>query len=344
MTAPAVARLTSPGEILAALPTLCGFPPAESLVVLSLRGPRKRVGLTARIDLPAAEDEDAVARMCAARMAADGASWVVVAVYGEAGRRERLVDAVVELCAAEGVRLMEALHVQAGLWTSYRCTGACCPFTGTPLPTGSPALGLIDAERTAAGRVVLASREELVRSVAPPVLLAAAAAQQAFAEAREAELAWREEHGATAARARALQHARHLLGGVAEGRPVAAADAAALAVRLLDVHARDEVATLMLDSSDELLSLLLQTARLVAPPDDAPVCTLLGWVAYARGEGALTNVALDRALDSRPDYSLALLLRQCLDGGISPDDIRAMTRGTGEVLTRKARRRTRRPG
>ena len=63
-----------------------------------------------------------------------------------------------------------------------------------------------------------------------------------------------------------------------------------------DVQARDAVATLILTREDELLSLLVQVARRVVPPDDAPVCTLVAWTAYARGEGALANVALDRAL------------------------------------------------
>src|SRR3712207_3632926 len=52
MSAAAVARLSSPGEILAVLPSLCGFRPQESLVLMSLRGQRQRLGLTARVDLP----------------------------------------------------------------------------------------------------------------------------------------------------------------------------------------------------------------------------------------------------------------------------------------------------
>jgi hypothetical protein len=79
-------------------------------------------------------------------------------------------------------------------------------------------------------------------------------------------------------------------------------------------------------------------------PDDAPVCTLLAWTAYARGEGALANVALDRALAGRPDYSLALLLRAALDGGVHPDEVRSLARGTEQVLrSRPGRRRARHP-
>jgi hypothetical protein len=117
-------------------------------------------------------------------------------------------------------------------------------------------------------------------------------------------------------------------------------------VGLADVHARDAVATLVLTREQELLSLLVQVARQVVAPDDAPVCTLVAWTAYARGEGALANVALDRALAGRPDYSLALLLRSCLDAGLPPDEVRSMARGTEQVLRTRPgrRRRSRRPG
>jgi hypothetical protein len=75
----------------------------------------------------------------------------------------------------------------------------------------------------------------------------------------------------------------------------------------------------------------------------------VAWTAYARGEGALANVALDRALTGRPDYSLALLLRSCLDAGLPPGEVRAMARGTEQVLRtrpsgRGGSRRARRPG
>jgi hypothetical protein len=349
MSAPAVARLSGPGEILAVLPSLCGFPPQESLVLLSLRGPRKRLGLTARVDLPPPDAEDGLASVCADRMAADGASCVVVVVLSERGRREDLVQAVQGALAERGVTVLEVLHVAAGRWTSYACEGSCCPVEGTPVPAAPPVLGLVQAEQVASGRVVLPSREELVRSLAPPVLLAATAAGQHLERATQAWLRSRAEHGAVAVRRSTLEHVQALLDRVASGAAVGPAEAAAVAVGLADVHARDAVATLILTREDELLPLLVQVARQVVPPDDAPVCTLVAWTAYARGDGALANVALDRALAGRPDYSLALLLRSCLDGGVHPDEVRSLARGTAEVLRGRAGggrrgRRARRPG
>ena len=105
-----------------------------------------------------------------------------------------------------------------------------------------------------------------------------------------------------------------------------------LSVALHDHRVRDEIATWSLRRSDALLSLLEQTARQVVPPFDAPVCTLLAWVAYARGDGSRVNVALDRALATDPAYSLANLLLTALEGGIAPREVRRMLKSTKRGL------------
>jgi hypothetical protein len=46
--------------------------------------------------------------------------------------------------------------------------------------------------------------------------------------------------------------------------------------------------------------------------------SLLAFVAWQSGNGALANVALDRALADNPRYSMALLLRQAIDSGAPP--------------------------
>jgi hypothetical protein len=339
MSAPAVARLSSPGEVLAVVPSLCGFPPAESLVLLSLHGARRCLGLTVRVDLPDEHAEQDVAVLCAERVRSDGADDVVVAVWSDGEDRPGLVECVRDACTDRGIPVREALHVRDGRWTSYTCAGRCCPPSGTPLPHTSSALELLAAEQVGSGRAVLSSRDELVRALAPPAPpLADALARQHLADARQAWLRDRAEQGAAACRARTLALATRLLDRVADGAPVSPADAAALTVGLHDVLARDGLATVMLTRSDELLSMLLQVAAQVVAPDDAPVCALVAWVAYGRGQGALANVALDRTLAGSPDHSLALLLRSALDGGLPPEQIRRAARSTAGVLRRPARR------
>jgi Domain of unknown function (DUF4192) len=50
----------------------------------------------------------------------------------------------------------------------------------------------------------------------------------------------------------------------------------------------------------------------------SPPASLLAFCAWQNGDGALANVALDRALADNPRYSMAQLLRQALDAGAPP--------------------------
>ena len=106
-------------------------------------------------------------------------------------------------------------------------------------------------------------------------------------------------------------------------------ETAELAVSLEDVLVRDAVVGWALHEPVAVLGALLEVTRRTPPPYDAPVCTALAWVAYTEGNGALANVALDRAVSSRPGYPLAGLLRQALDAQVPPAQVRAVLRATG---------------
>ena len=58
--------------------------------------------------------------------------------------------------------------------------------------------------------------------------------------------------------------------------------------------------------------------RHVQPGYIAAPASLLAFTAWQTGDGALANIALDRALADQPDYSMALLLRDILDAGTPP--------------------------
>lgn len=338
-----VARLSSPGEIAAVVPLLCGFTPTQSLVVVSLRGPTGRIGLTMRFDLDwAAVDPKGFAEQVAGRLALDGAVRTVLVVLtdqagpGQALPWRDLVDEVGDACLARGTVAQEALLVTGDRWWSYLCADAgCCPPGGTPLSgaPATPAVALVQAERVLGGRVVLASREALAATVAAPVQLAAAAAQQHLRDAVRA----RSGHDGACLRARDVAAARALLDHVEAGGSVGAGAAAALAVSCGDVHVRDEVATWCLDRHEPLLSLLLQVARRVVPPYDPPVLALVAWTAYAQGDGGLANVALERCLSSDPAYALGVLLRQALDRQLPPRAVRRLLTDLADPSPRRPR-------
>ena len=324
MAAVPIARLTSPTDMVRLVPHLCGFVPAESLVVVSLRGPRRRVGLSIRVDLPPPEAVGELAADVAARLRWDGATQALLVVYtAEEGAlvRADLVDTVSAALEGVGVRVQEALLVRDGRWWSYVCADArCCPPDGVPIAgqPASAAMGLVEATQALDGRAVLPSREELVASLRPPELLAAVAAEQRLRAAAEpwlsrADLPRRRRAAAAAWRAAV----------VSAGDPRAPlVDAEGLVAALGDVGVRDAVLPWAADDGP-LLDLLLRLAAVSVAPYDAPVCTLIAVASWCRGSGALANVALDRAWESDPGYSLAALVREGLAQQIPPEAVRA---------------------
>ena len=77
--------------------------------------------------------------------------------------------------------------------------------------------------------------------------------------------------------------------------------------------------------------------RLAQPGYVAAPASLLAFVAWQAGDGALANVALDRALADSRRYSMARLLRQALDSGAPPSMARLpMTPGRGGRQLRRS--------
>ncbi len=338
--------MTSPGEVVALLPTLCGFVPQESLVLVALRGPRRRIGLTLRSDLPPPDGERPLADELVARLVADGAQAVLAVVLtergdpaeGEVGRG--LADAVCRACERHRLVLSECLLVRRGRWTSYLCSEpSCCPPAGTPLAgLSTPALQLVAAEAALQGRAVLPSRADLVRSVAARDDLDGARREEELGQAAAWWVAQRAARGEEPVRRRALVSARALLDRAAV--PLSGSEAVGLAVALSDVVVRDEVATWALERRDDLVALLLQVVPQVVGAYAAPACSVLAWAAYAGGDGGLANVALDRALAADPDYGLARLLERCAAGQVPPEEVRDVLRGAQRVLALSRRSRS----
>jgi hypothetical protein len=331
--APQVVRLRGAADILGVLPFRLGFHPTESVVVVCLEGPRRRDRLVMRLDLPPTSDEAAVADELVERVAHVGASAAVVVVYtarpGRRGRlvRASLVQALRSALDARGMALMEALLVRDGRWWSYLChdTG-CCPADGTPLPPEpTPAALRYAAEVVASGETVLPDREALRRTVEPSDHAVAQAVRKQAALAAAQVLAAAAERGGPGAR-RGIATARLsvLRDKWQRGdRQLPADDAALVVLGLRDRWCRDTAMTAVLDDDTEsFLDLLGALVRQADDSDAAPVCTVLGWVAYARGHGALASVAAERALRCEPGYSMAKLLLDGMDRMVTPGELR----------------------
>ena len=312
----------------AAIPHLVGFHPEESLVVISLRGPRKRIGLTMRFDLPPPDLHAGMADEVAARLAGDGAEHAVVACCTTEARddtqppRAELIELVRARLRGRDIMLMEALLVRDGRWWSYLCDDPeCCPPCGAEVPPGTD----IAAAHALVGRALLPDRKALADQLRPVEFVARRAMEQALERAGD-DVAERVVTGdIEAVRAETVALVASLADRYADSVTAQLTDdeAARVVVGLVDVHARDQalVAGLAHDV-DVAVRLFIDLCRRALPPDDAPTCTALAWLAYADGNGALANVALERAFASAPDYSLARLLRDALHGQVPPSMLR----------------------
>ncbi|CAA9267465.1 MAG: hypothetical protein AVDCRST_MAG54-2798, partial [uncultured Actinomycetospora sp.] len=166
-------RLHEPGELVAAVPHLLGFRPAESLVLVAVHGTgrRRRLGVVARADLPPPHDVVAVVDACAQRVLPTGPEEVTAIVVAEPGEqglasppRPDVADAVRDVVAADGVAVPGRLWVPciaAGApWRCYPpcdCRGEVAATDDSPLAAASAWLG----------QVTYGSRDELEAALAP---------------------------------------------------------------------------------------------------------------------------------------------------------------------------------
>jgi hypothetical protein len=328
-------RLLDPGEIAAALPPLLGFRPSESVVLVGLGGrDGRRVGLTVRADIPPAEHAPAVASLLASSARTDRPHAVLVAIVSEApdavaepGRGPDLPHRALlhELTVAlQRIRIpvRDALLVRAGRWWSYDCPDPCCaPAAGTALPRGVTEL---EVASVAQGMVVENSRRDLELRIEPPAsgsggwdaVLRRAGERWAGATGERADEGWAALTEALAASAP---------GGATAGRRLPDDLVARVVWALQDVGMRDRALQLALGPEPSAAEALWTecTRRAPAPLDAAPA-TLLAVSAWLRGDGAMANVALERALDGDPGYTLARLLTGALTACLSPAELRDM--------------------
>lgn len=338
-------HISEPGEVAAAVPHLLGFHPAESLVLITLAGPDgDSVGLTVRVDIPPLRHAAWLAADVTRHVRTAHPAAVLAVVVSEADdvglpvpdlpHRELLHEVLLELSAA-GVPVRDMILVRRGRWWSYDCPYPCCaPGAGTALPEGVTELA---AASVATGQVVARSREDLAARVAPSGTRSAAAmadiCRAAVAEFTERLLGESARALAAESWAAIREAVRRCAPGSSAGDRLSDHEVARILCGLRDHVVRDRAMGLATgadaDAAENLWSECTRRApaALVAPP-----ATLLAVSAWLRGDGAMANVALERALSTHPGYHLAGLLASALAECVAPTEIRALVASTVEAL------------
>ena len=313
--------LTSPHDLLAAIPFLIGYHPQDSLVLVALKD--EAVGMAMRVDMPvgvSAEGYD----LLASHFLRDGADGAFIVAYVGAGAVDPenvLINTSAALVRA-GIDIKESLIVRNNRFRSMICTDlTCCPPEGSVIPDlGS---SRIAAEHVIAGHPMpFENVDGLVQSIAavPSSFESVWADEvQAFWVSSDSEeIQELQRDGATAI--------IDLVGEYREGRGAEDRELAARVIgRLSDIQVRDFALGSHTDESADYYWAMWRDLLRIAPRGFvAPIACLFAAMAYERGEGALAHKGLDRGLGDDDQYSLAHLLRRVFTAGWPPQSFSAM--------------------
>jgi hypothetical protein len=323
-------RVGSPAGVLAVVPHLLGFHPSRSLVVLGVTGPSDRVTMVFRYDLPDPPDTELAADIAThARevLSRQEIPAAIVVGYGPAQLVAPVVDQMAGTLPHAGLVIREALRAEGGrYWFAFCSDPVCCPPEGRSYdPCSHPAAAVLNG----AGLDAYPDRAALARTLEPPPGAVRAIRQATTRALRRIDglLAQAERDGrrpATALAEAGCGAVRQAIGRYRKGREITDRGRLAfLAVCLADLRVRDD-AWARMDPEHRRRHLRLWTDVVTAAaPEFVPApASLLAFTAWQCGEGALANVAIERALGADPAYSMALLLAQAIQTGLPPSSAR----------------------
>jgi hypothetical protein len=297
-------RISSPADLLQAVPYLLGFHPQSSLVIIGLD--QSRLVVTVRLDLADLGTRDVLGDAITA-IHRGGAGELVAAIYERSPRRR---SRPLPWDAAVANFLYDA------------CSDAeCCPPEGRQLPDDVSAF---TAAATYAGMVALPDRDALAAVLDPLPDVVRDRLGPLLAECENTAVqAVLDGHGARHDRSvkRALfAAARRADAPVDPSQRVEIIDSdlARFGVALSAPALRDSLWMAADAGRLDGRVLWLDLARSLPSPYDAAPLFLYGWCSWRAGNGALAGIAAERAVQSDPTYSAADLLLAALARGLDP--------------------------
>ncbi len=306
--------LTSPHDLLAAVPFLVGFHPANSLVVIALTD--QKIGMAMRIDFPREFDPDQIDALGSHLLREEADSALIVAYTpDDIEDCEYLLAPLSEAISLRGLLIRECLQVHRGRWRSTICQDReCCPPEGSPMPDISTSR--ISAEQVAAGQPMpfsdIAELEASLDSLEIDKALMREIQKISTIKYGSDNVVILEREGALAVTELASQFSEN---GIVNDKKLLAL----VLVRLHDVQVRDFAMGIVDDENITTLASLWRWMLRIAPPGYvAPVATLFAATSYEEGDGALAQRALARALEDDSRYPMAKLLHKVFSAGWPP--------------------------
>ncbi|MET0952600.1 MAG: DUF4192 domain-containing protein [Aeromicrobium sp.] len=312
-------------DLLNALPTLFGFRPRESLVAVATYGPRRRFGFRLRLDLPEPEHVDEVGRLVAGHLRHQGAEGaILVAVTRQQDVALDLLDAIhAELDEID--LIVRARTDGERYWTDEPGF----PDDGIEYETSDHHLAIVQA--VAAGQEILPDRQALVDRFAPPTGERLRWLDHAADDILDELL----PQLATATPETVVDAGMAVLGPIidrsAAGESISDADLLRFAAWVSSIRVRDAVWTrITRDNAADMLRLLAHVSRSVVDPFEPAVLSLAAFAAWLTGDGAQALIAVERAIEADPEYSMAHLMLDVLQRAVPPSSWTGFTAGVDE--------------
>ncbi|MGJ9412540.1 DUF4192 domain-containing protein [Aeromicrobium sp. CF4.19] len=302
-------------DLIGALPTRFGFVPEESVCVIATSGPRCRLGFSLRLDLPDAHSIVPAAEHVVGHLRRQDAEGAIIIAVSQ--RPELAGPAVwaVEQALGDIAPVVSAWATTTRYWTTFHD----CDPEGYPYEPSPHHRAVVAA--IAAGQEILPDRAALERRFQPEQ-----SARRRWLERTVDGVALDAARQIAVADAPAVEVGRRVLEPVLErallGQTPTDGEVLQLAVWVTTLPVRDFVwGWINRETAHDMLALWAHVARL-APVGLAagPLC-LAALAAYLRGDGAQALIAAERARDLEPHYTLASLVIDALERGISPQEM-----------------------
>jgi hypothetical protein len=323
-----------PGELVAALPYLVGFPPKDSIVAAFLDSDGN-LTLTARLDWDVVSANPANVAASFGQFARQSMTLSVVLVaVGPTHRPEaqesELAELVRRIEEAKGgaLAVLWAVHTQSGRWWADECHKSCGPRSHqVPRVEDSVLAGDLEEE----GRIPRKDRDQIVSEfeTAPTEAVNLVAERVAELELVDSRLL-----SCASLRLSLVDRVELLLFA---DTVMGYEDLAAIAVCCQDTRMRDTLLWRFAQYAEADPKMWINRwprihmALAYAPPTHvAAVAAVAGLFAWQKGDGIRSETALDRAIKSNPDHGLANLVRTAVRAGLPPQKWRVAIGGLSE--------------
>lgn len=301
--------VTTPNDLLAAVPFLIGYQPSDSIVLISLKD--ESINMAIRIDFPESIEKREASALIEKLRGSDGA-LLVSYIPDSCHDTESVLLPLIEALEEEAIPLRESIIIVGNRWRSLMCNDPdCCPIEGSPLPELSGSR--VAVEEIAQGKLMpfknltemAGSLDQELDSVIiemigriPPIDY-------------DCDPTPAQRDGANSILD--FLHDFEVDGICRDKRLVAK-----VLVRLKDLQVRDFALGSMNGESDLYFDAWKWLLKKAPEGFIAAPAALFAVAAYERGDGAMANLALAKAEGDQPNYSMINLLKQLFRSGKSP--------------------------